>query len=177
MRTYYRGPDALVTEEHVVWRTGTTRIFPMGELRNVGLVRDHVVDRRSDVALLATAGMMAFTATTWFVAGPVIGAALAFVSLIAATVAVTTRQRTVRVWQVRATYQGIDVIVYSSADARVFNQVTRALRRALEVQRTTTRRTASLRVIRLIQPRGNHRPPPSDDPSRFGEPCTYDFSF
>lgn len=136
MRTYYRGPDALVTEEHFIWRTGTSRIFPVRELHNVGLVRDDAVDRRGDVALVATAGMIGFTVTTWMLAGRVIGLALGFVSLIAATVAVTTRQRRT-VWQVRATYRGIDVVVYSSSDARVFNQVTRALRRALEVNRPT----------------------------------------
>jgi hypothetical protein len=136
MRTYYRGPDALVTDEHFVWRTRTSRIFPVRELRNVGLVRDHVVDRRPDVALVAAAGMGVFAVMMWTLAGPVVGSALGFVSLIAATVAVTTRQgRTVRVWQVRATYRGMDVVLYSSPDARVFNQVTRALRRALEVHR------------------------------------------
>jgi hypothetical protein len=136
MRTYYRGPDALVTEEHFVWRTGASRIFPVRELHNVGLVRDAAVDRRADIALVATVGMIGFTVTTWMLAGPVIGLALGFVSLIAATVAVTTRQRRI-VWQVRATYRGVDVVVYSSPDARVFNQVTRALRRALEVNRPT----------------------------------------
>ena len=134
MRTYYRGPDALVTEEHVVWRTGTSRILPVRELHNVGLVRDDTVDRRANIALVATAGMIGFTVTAWMLAGRVVGLALGFVSLVAATVAVTTRQRRV-VWQVRATYRGVDVVVYSSPDARVFNQVARALRRALEVNR------------------------------------------
>ena len=132
MRTYYRGPDALVTEEHLVWRTGTSRIFPVRELRNVGLVRGDAVDRRADIALVAAAGMVGFTLTTWMLAGRIVGLALGFVSLIAATAAVTTRQRRT-VWQVRATYRGVDVVVYSSPNARVFNQVTRALRRALEV--------------------------------------------
>ena len=59
MRTYYRGPDALVTDEHFVWRTATPRIFAVRELRNVGLVRDDVVDRRPDVAMVAAAGMAA----------------------------------------------------------------------------------------------------------------------
>jgi hypothetical protein len=135
MPTYYRGPDALVTEEQFVWRTGTSRIFLVRELHHVGLVREDGVDRRADIALVATAGMIAFTVTTWMLAGWVAGLTLGFVSLIAATLAVTTRRRR-SVWQVRATYRGVDVVVYASPDARVFNQVARALRRALEVNRS-----------------------------------------
>jgi hypothetical protein len=136
MRTYYRGPDALVTEEQFVWRTGTSRTFAVRELRNVGLARDDVADRRPDVAMVAAAGMVAFTATTWMLVGAVIGMALGFVSLVASTVAVATRKRrTVRLWQVRATYRGVNMTIYSSSDLRVFNQVARALRRALEVNR------------------------------------------
>jgi hypothetical protein len=118
----------------LVWRTGISRIFSVRELHDVGLVRDDAVDRRAEIALVATAGMIGLSLTTWMLAGRVVGLALGFVSLIAVTVAVTTRQRRT-VWQVRATYRGVDVVVYSSPDARVFNQVARALRRALEVNR------------------------------------------
>jgi hypothetical protein len=53
--------------------------------------------------------------------------------MIALVAAVTARQlRSVHVWQVRATYRGAVTIVYESTDVRVFNQVTRALRRAIE---------------------------------------------
>jgi hypothetical protein len=40
-------------------------------------------------------------------------------------------------WQVRASYLGSHVTVYTSVDQRVFNQVTRALRRAVEDARPT----------------------------------------
>jgi hypothetical protein len=37
-----------------------------------------------------------------------------------------------RRWELRATYRGHEVILYASCDTRVFNQVVRALRRAVE---------------------------------------------
>jgi hypothetical protein len=45
--------------------------------------------------------------------------------------AVFWRRRPQR-WELRATYQGQDVELYSSLDERVFNQIARALRRAIE---------------------------------------------
>jgi hypothetical protein len=39
-------------------------------------------------------------------------------------------------WELWATYRGQPVMVYSCADVRVFNQVTRALHRAIEDGRT-----------------------------------------
>ena len=38
-------------------------------------------------------------------------------------------------WQVHARYRGGETVIYASPDARVFNQVTRALRRSLEDDR------------------------------------------
>ena len=34
MRTYYDGPDALVTENHFIWRTDPVRAFIIGDLRD-----------------------------------------------------------------------------------------------------------------------------------------------
>lgn len=133
MRIYYRGPDAVVTDERFVWRAAAPRIFAVRELHHIGLVRADVADRRSDVALVAAAGMVAGAAAAWVMVGPVLGAALGFVAAVTAVVAVTARRlRTVRMWQVRATYHGVVTMIYESPDARVFNQVTRALRRAIE---------------------------------------------
>lgn len=92
-RTYYRGPDAVVTDRLFVWHTAPTKSFIVQDLQNVGL------------ALFATA--------FW-------------------------RMRPRR-WELRATYQGHEVILYASCDTRVFNQVARALRRAVE----DTRRPAA----------------------------------
>lgn len=135
-RIYYQGADALVTEHQFVWLSAAPRrTFAVRHLHNVGLVRD-TADRRSDVATVVTAGMVGIAGAVWLVAGPVVGLALGFAALVAATAAVTTRRhRTVRTWQVRATYHGVDTIIYASGDVRVFNQVARALRRSLEDRR------------------------------------------
>jgi hypothetical protein len=136
MRTYYRGPDALVTDEHLVWRAaGRNRSFAIRDLHRVGLVRADA-DRRPDVAVVGAAAMVAFAGTAWLTTGPVIGMAVGFVAVVAGAVAISTRQhRAAQVWQVRATYRGTDTVVYESADVRVFNQVTRALRRSIEDDR------------------------------------------
>ena len=39
MRTYYRGPDAVITDTHFVWQSPTVRIFAIDDLRDVRLVR------------------------------------------------------------------------------------------------------------------------------------------
>ena len=38
-RTYYRGPDAVVTSEVFIWRTTPPKIFVIRELKRVGIVR------------------------------------------------------------------------------------------------------------------------------------------
>jgi hypothetical protein len=137
MRIYYRGPDASVTDEYLVWRTaaGHTRSFAIRDLHHVGLARADA-DRRPDVAVVGTAALVAFAGTAWLTTGPVIGMAVGFVAMIAAAVAVTTRQhRAAQAWQVHAAYRGADTVVYASVDERVFNQVTRALRRSIEDDR------------------------------------------
>jgi hypothetical protein len=90
MRTYYRGPDAVVTSELFVWLTRPARIFVIRELRDVGITGT-AVDRG------------------WW--------------------------RTGRWSELRASYRGSDVILFAGTDTRVFNQIARALRRALEEAR------------------------------------------
>ena len=138
MRTYYRGPDALVTQERFVWRTSSPRIFLVRELQNVVLVRCNVPDRRPNPALLVAQLMTALATASWMLVGPVVGTALGFLAVLAGAAAMATQpRRTVYEWQVRATYLGTHVTVYASVDQRVFNQVTRALRRAVEDARPT----------------------------------------
>jgi hypothetical protein len=138
MRTYYRGPDALVNQERFVWRTSSPRIFVVRELHNVVLVRCNVPDRRPDPALLVGLTMTALAVVSWMLVSPIVGAALGFLAVLAGAAAMVTQpRRTVYQWQVRATYLGAHVTVYTSVDQRVFNQVTRALRRAVEDARPT----------------------------------------
>jgi hypothetical protein len=137
MRTYYRGPDALVTSERFVWRTAS-RIFAVPALENVVLVRCNVPAHQANVALPVALVLIPLAGASWLVAGPVVGAAIGFLAVLAGAGALAVQpRRTVREWQVRATYFGTHVTVYASTDQRVFNQVTRALRRAREDGRPT----------------------------------------
>jgi hypothetical protein len=136
MRHYYRGPDAHVTDEYFVWLTPTPKVFPVRELRNIGLVQDRAPANRSGVALAGAAVILSFAAASFVVLGVVIGVTMTFLALIAGAVGFSARRgRSPRQWQVRATHRGVEIIVYASADVRVFNQVTRALRRSIEDDR------------------------------------------
>jgi hypothetical protein len=133
MRTYYRGPDASVTSERFVWRTSSPRIFAVQELKDVVLVRGNVPDRRPSAALLAALTLTILAVASWLLVGAVVGAAVGFVAVLAGAAALVSQpHRTVYEWRVRATYFGRPVVVYAAVDQRVFNQVTRALRRARE---------------------------------------------
>ena len=134
MRTYYRGPDAHVTDEHVVWRTGTPRVFAVRELRDVVVVRRLRSDRGPDVAMVVAAVLATLAVMSWVLVGVVVGAAAAVVAVTVAVIAAATRRhRPTHYWQLRATYGGVEVALYEATDERVFNQVKRALLRALEV--------------------------------------------
>jgi len=136
MRTYYRGPDALVTDERFVWHTAAPRIFAVRDLHRVGLVRADVPNPSSGAALLAATGLAAAAAAGWVVAGSALSAALGAMAIVTFTVAVIARKlRTVHMWQLRASHRGVMTIIYQSTDVRVFNQVARALRRAIEDER------------------------------------------
>jgi len=138
MRTYYSGPDALVNQERFVWRTSSPRSFVVRELQNAVLVRCNVPDRRSNPALLVALLLTTLAVASWLLVGPVVGAALGFLAVLTAAGAMVTQPRRTRYeWQVRATYLGTRVTVYASVDQRVFNQVARALRRAIEDARPT----------------------------------------
>jgi hypothetical protein len=131
-RTYYRGPDAVVTSELFVWRTAPARTFVIRELRNVGIARCEV-DRSRPHTTQAFAGSAALAAAVWpMVDTPaLIAAVLLALAVPGAAVAAVWRLRP-RCWELHATYRGGEVVIYASTEARVFNQVARALRRAIE---------------------------------------------
>ena len=130
MRIYYRGPDALLTDEHFTWQGPARADFSIRDLREVGRVRS-VARGLSSRTLLAVGAMLAF-AVAWFLAAPFAAySVILVVAAAAATTLVIGGRRKVSLWQVQATYRGSRVTVYASADERVFNQVTRALSRAI----------------------------------------------
>lgn len=134
MRTYYRGPDAHVTDEQLVWRTETPRVFAVRELRDVVVVRRLRPDRGPDVAMVVAAFLATLAVMSWVLLGVVAGAAAAFLAITLVAIAVATRRhRPTHYWQLRATCGGVEVVLFEATDERVFNQVKRALLRSLEV--------------------------------------------
>jgi hypothetical protein len=133
MRTYYRGSDALVTDDHFVWRAASSHIFPIGELRNIVIVRGQQTSASQGPALAAGLALGLLAAASWMTLGATVGytASAAAVMLTLVIMSFSSR-RTARVWHLLASYRGGTVTLYSSSDVRVFNQVTRALRRSTE---------------------------------------------
>jgi Family of unknown function (DUF6232) len=133
-RTYYRGHDAVVTDELFVWRTTPTKGFVVRDLHNVGRVCSQVDRLRPYTAHVTGAALVLVAATLTLLEAPpayalgvlVVGVPGVF------TAAAATRRMRVRRWELHATYRGHAVVLYASHDERVFNQVTRALRRSVE---------------------------------------------
>lgn len=131
-RTYYRGPDAVVTDKLFVWRTTPTKGFVVRDLRNVQLVRGTNGSLGPYAAYIA-GGAAILVAAVWTMLGSLATYALGFLAVaVPAGFAVAGMRTRTRRWELRATYRGTHVVLYASSDARVFNQVVRGLRRALE---------------------------------------------
>ena len=135
MRTYYRGNDAVVTSELFVRRAASAKSFAIRDMRNVCITCE-AGNSRSKLLVTTTAGFLGLIATAaawttgvWY--APLI---LAVTAPIAVGAALVWQPEPAR-WQLRAQYRGQAVTLYTSCDVRVFNQVTRALRRAIEADR------------------------------------------
>ncbi|GID95448.1 DUF6232 family protein [Amorphoplanes digitatis] len=135
MRIYYRGPDAFLTDEQFTWNGPERADFNIRGLREVGRVRRDATGLSLRTLLLvgavlafATAGLMVAPSAAYSVIPVALAAAM--------TTVVIGGRRKVSLWQVQATYRGSRVTIYASTDERVFNQVTRALSRAIEDARS-----------------------------------------
>jgi hypothetical protein len=136
MRTYYRGSDALVTDDHFVWRTSSTHIFAVSELRNIVIVRGPLRGSGQGPALVAGAGLLLLSAASWRFLGPAVGYTAAAAAIVISLMIVSLAgRRTARHWRLVAAHHGATVTIYSSPDDRVFHQVARALRRSMEHRR------------------------------------------
>ncbi|MEV4637860.1 DUF6232 family protein [Actinoplanes sp. NPDC049548] len=136
MRVYYRGPDARVTDQHFIRRTPTAEaVFAVRDLRNVVRVQGGAAPDRLGGMLVTGAGLVALTAASWSLIGPAAGYAMAAVAVAVGLGLLSVRRRNDRWWHVRATYRGAEITLYSSADQQMFNQVARALMRAIEDSR------------------------------------------
>ena len=140
MRTYYRGPDAVITDHEFIWITHPGRAYSVGQLRNAGIV----CGPRSGApltVLLAGALLGGAAIYAGMFLGPVgLATAAGLVLLLALAVAALTGLQPHRTRHLQAQYRGRTTLIYSSSDARVFNQVARALQRTIEDSR---RRTAT----------------------------------
>lgn len=136
MRTYYRGPDAFVTADRFVWLMETPRIVPVRELRAIQRIEHAARTRSTDSLMILAGGLAAFAAAGWVTAGAVAGSALAILAASAMLAAVCMRQSSgARTYRIVATVGGSRTTIFESRDLRVFNQVTRALKRSLENHR------------------------------------------
>jgi hypothetical protein len=141
MRTYYRGSDALVTDDHFVWRTSSTHIFAVGDLRSIVIVRGDPHSAGQGPALVAGAALLLLAAASWKIMGPTVGYTAAAAAIVISLMIMSiTGRRTTRHSHLVAAYHGATVTIYSSPDDRVFNQVARALRRSTENKRYTNGR-------------------------------------
>ncbi|MFF5080653.1 DUF6232 family protein [Actinoplanes sp. NPDC000266] len=134
-RTYYRGPDAVVTDDYFVWRTTPVRSYVVRDLRNVGQLRavaEPASSVRVSVAAALTVGVIG---AGWTVLEPPHAYAIGLVAVtvpVACTLPSMFRRRGGRAWELHASYRGVEVVLYSCGEERQFNQVKRALRRAME---------------------------------------------
>jgi hypothetical protein len=130
-RTYYRGPDAVVTSEVFIWRTTPPKIFVIRELKRVGIVRRDI-DRATRIPRPG-AGSVVLAVAIWpLVDTPILITTGALAVAVSAVAVAAYRHHRSRLWELHAVYRGTETVLYASTDARVFNQVSRALRRAME---------------------------------------------
>ena len=129
MRTYYRGPDAVITDTHFVSQSPTVRIFAIDDLNDVRLERT-VAAGPSGVEFSLGLGLLILAIAAGLKLGVL--AAMPLAAALVTVVLIALRRRGGRAWEIRARYRSQEVTLYTSPDPRVFNQVTRALRRTIE---------------------------------------------
>jgi hypothetical protein len=139
MRIYYRGPDAIVTSELFVRRGSPAGRFAIRDLRGVCIAPGEPEGVRLSAIVIPAAATALGAAAVVSVAG---GVAVAVGILLAATgtgaACAVFQQHRVRRFELRGVYRDQEITLYASTDARVFNQVARALRRAMENARPPT---------------------------------------
>ncbi|MFI7539733.1 DUF6232 family protein [Actinoplanes sp. NPDC049599] len=130
MRTYYRGPDAVVTSTVFAGRA-TARPYAIRDLRNVRIAR---TEQSQPSATHVTAALLMIAVAAWPLAkaSPLYALALVALGMPALAAGVVMWRLRPQTWELRATYRGSETVLFSSTDERVFNQVSRALRRAIE---------------------------------------------
>jgi hypothetical protein len=132
MRIYYRGPDILITEEAFVRRAAPQQIFLIRELHNAVIARGDVGRARPHTLHIGGAALIMVVAAWPILDTPAAFAAAALIVAVPGAAVIAGRRLTPRRFELRATYQGHEVMLFASSDETTFNQVGRGLRRALE---------------------------------------------
>ncbi|HET6482142.1 MAG TPA: DUF6232 family protein [Actinoplanes sp.] len=132
-RTYYRGPDAVVTDELFIWGGAPLRSFAVRDLHNVGVVRAGAEPANPTAVLAVAAASVAAVGVGWTLLEPPTAYAIGLIAvLVPLAFTVPSMVRRNRGWELHALYRGSDVLLYACVDERQFGQVKRALRRAIE---------------------------------------------
>ncbi|WP_433299976.1 DUF6232 family protein [Actinoplanes sp. CA-030573] len=136
MRIYYRGPDAVVTSELFVRRGSPPGRFAIRDLRAVTIASaEHDGAQLTTAIPFAAAAVLVGAAVIAAAGYVVIGATLGAVALAVCLACMVIDEHRPRRWELRARYRNDTVTLFSSSDERVFHQVSRALRRAIEETR------------------------------------------
>jgi hypothetical protein len=144
MRVYYRGPDALITESQFIWLAESPRAFAVNELRGAHITRRQVKGAWAP----ATAAAAAATALVLAPGYAMVHSLTGRLSLVGAAALIVIlaliRSRTGSHWELIASYRDRRVTIYQAFDATTFNQVSRALGRALESSYVVVPRSRSV---------------------------------
>ena len=140
MRTYYNGPDALITENHFIWRTDPVHAFRIRDLRDVRLVQRHIGSPRVILATAIIAATALIVAPGWLLLDTTGGRVILLIAAATAVTLATARRHSAYQWELRTTYQAREVVLYRTPEIRTFTQVARALRRAVEGAESSRRR-------------------------------------
>jgi hypothetical protein len=144
MRTYYRGPEVLITDKILaVAAAPVLRTFEIDELYDVVVVRGDLDPARVITAHVAGGALVVVVACWRLLDSPAAClVALAFV-VAASVISGACWRLNPRSYELRATYLGYDVQLYCSTDLRTFGQVKRGLMRALEGRRQRLEQTGA----------------------------------
>jgi hypothetical protein len=135
MRIYYRSPDLVITDEAFILLAAPRRTYLIRELHQVGMIRGELDPARSSSAHVA-GGALVLVVAGWPMLDNVAAyAAAALIVALPGAASIACWRLKPRHWELRATYENREVVLYSSADVRIFNQVGRGLRRAIEDSR------------------------------------------
>jgi hypothetical protein len=137
MTVYYISKKLAITERAVIIRRTPEVRLPVTELHSVR-AEQHVtaVQGRRPPLIHLAGGALALVVIT----GPVLDSPAVLVSAVltlvtAATVAGIRRRARTTAWELWATYRQAEICLYRTANEREFNQIKRALLRALEANR------------------------------------------